>query len=420
MSAHPAKTLAHRTRLDRRLAFEGLVAKVSADFVAIASEDLGRGMDSTLALMGEFVGADRSYLLEVLPDGVRMSNTYEWCAAGIEQQIDMLQGLPIDMFPWVMGMWAKQAVVNVPDVSTLLAEAQAEREILQAQDIQSVVFVRVLSRSGDFLGFMGFDAVRSQRLWTEEDAYLLRLVSDIISAALERRETDRERAGYRKQLRKLIAELTQSEERERQNLAERLHDGISQELAAARMQLGRLKQDPDTRDAEALGKAVAMLERAIRQAQDVTFELCPPSLHTVGLCAAVRSRGRRLAETHGLTVACEQTGDVRDLSSDMRAMLYRATQELVMNAIKHGEAGEVKVDVAWKKESLELSVHDNGQGFDADHDAHRGESNGGFGLFSIRERLEPFGGRMEIATDFGTRVTLCIPMREQGADTANP
>ncbi|MFQ5615801.1 MAG: response regulator, partial [Anaerolineales bacterium] len=114
---------------------------------------------------------------------------HEWCAPGIEPQIDKLQGLPVDMLPWWMAKIRGLEIIHIPRVADLPPEAGAEREILEAQNIQSLIVVPIAYRR-NLMGFIGFDAVRAEKSFSDNIIALLKIVGGIFANALERRRVE--------------------------------------------------------------------------------------------------------------------------------------------------------------------------------------------------------------------------------------
>jgi len=171
----------------RRLAFERTVSDISSRFVGVF--DIEDAINVSLADMGRFSGASRVYVFLLRGDGDVVDNTHEWCAKGVSPQIDNLRNLPVAEFPWWMGMLRKGEVIQIEDVSKMPAEAKHERETLERQQIKSLL-VLPLSIAGKLGGFVGFDNVSKTRMWGDDDLAFLRICSEIMGSALERKRVE--------------------------------------------------------------------------------------------------------------------------------------------------------------------------------------------------------------------------------------
>ncbi|WP_053001254.1 GAF domain-containing protein [Kosmotoga pacifica] len=177
-----SKTTRLLEELRWRVSFENLIAKISSMFVG--AFDFDDAVNRSLESIGKFTGADRAYLFLFSEDGKSMSNTHEWCAEGITPEKDMLQNLPVDTFPWWMRKLKAGKIINIENVSKLPDEASAEKEILQAQDIKSLIVLPVFTGK-ELAGFIGLDDVDRNVPWKESDITLLKVFSEILSRALE-------------------------------------------------------------------------------------------------------------------------------------------------------------------------------------------------------------------------------------------
>ncbi|MDQ7839494.1 MAG: GAF domain-containing protein [bacterium] len=175
--------------LRRRLEMEGIVAETSRALSNTTPTAFDDAISEALRRIGEYKQVDRSYLFLLSEDGSTMNNTHEWTAEGISPEIERLQGLPTAVFPWWMERLRRGDIIHVTRVADLPAEARAEREILEAQGIQSVLVVPLMAR-GRLAGYLGFDAVRTEKAWTDEGIRLLTMVAESIAAALERKLAD--------------------------------------------------------------------------------------------------------------------------------------------------------------------------------------------------------------------------------------
>ncbi len=175
--------------LRQRIELEMLITGLSTHFINLPLDQVNAGITHALQEIGEFSGIDRSYIFLLYNDGMQMDNTHEWCADGIEPQIDNLKGLPAEILPWWMDKLHQFENIHIPRVADLPSEARAEKKILQAQDIQSLIVIPLIF-SGTLTGFLGFDSVSAEKTWLEETIALLRVTGDVIANALERKRAE--------------------------------------------------------------------------------------------------------------------------------------------------------------------------------------------------------------------------------------
>jgi PAS domain S-box-containing protein len=224
------------------------------------------------------------------------------------------------------------------------------------------------------------------------------------NAALERRGA---------QLARLAAELTLAEQRERHRLADLLHDHLQQLLSAARLHADlalRPLAGAEPSVTNPLQQVRALLAEAIEATRTLTVDLSPPVLYEIGLQAALAGLAERFGQRHRLSVRLDLDPAAEPADENRRVLLYQSVQELLFNVAKHADASVATVHMAVEgvERRIVIDVADNGCGFDpalAEREA------GGFGLFSIRARLEQLGGRMRIrsAPGDGTVVRLIVP-----------
>jgi PAS domain S-box-containing protein len=229
----------------------------------------------------------------------------------------------------------------------------------------------------------------------------------------ERRQAEIRLSQYQQRLRMLASELSLVERRERRELAAALHDGVGQNLFAAKTKAALMQNlGLDGRQGELLREIVEQIDHAIQGARTLTVELCPPLLYEVGLAAALKWLTEQFAKRTGI-VAAFVGENVRDhLDDDCRAALFHSARELLINVERHARASRVNVTIDSRGGTLYVGVRDDGCGLDpssARHESH--DASAGFGLFSIRERLVALGGVVQIDSrpGGGTLVTLAMP-----------
>ena len=217
------------------------------------------------------------------------------------------------------------------------------------------------------------------------------------------------------QLQRLAVELTQAEERERRRVARVLHDHLQQLLVATQLALGKtVSKVQDSGLASGLERARHLLAEAIEESRSLTAELSPPVLYDRGLAAGLEWLGRQTEDKYRLTVEVEADPMAEPTDDTIKVFVFEAAREFVLNAVKHGRATSVTIRLSNLDEDyIRLAVIDNGVGCVPERLSPRSNA-GGFGLFSIRERLDLLGGRLEIASipGQGTKATLTAPCKK--------
>jgi PAS domain S-box-containing protein len=176
-------------KIQYRLALEQLIATISTQFINLESEELDRGIQIALQQIGEFAGVDRCYVCEIDDRQQVIRNLYEWCTPGVKSHRVTGKECPLNKYAWFVGQIQRFEVINVPRIADLPPEAAVEKECFEFQSVRSMLNVPMLAR-GQLLGFMGFDAVRSEKQWQEDDIGLLRIVGETFAHTLERQRTE--------------------------------------------------------------------------------------------------------------------------------------------------------------------------------------------------------------------------------------
>ena len=277
-----------------------------------------------------------------------------------------------------------------------------------------------LKDGGKVFGALTLYATDSD-FFDETQAALLRELADDLAfgivalrarMALVRSQALAERRS--EQLRALALQLTEAEQAERRRLARILHDHLQQLLVGAKFGVGALKVKVRGKALhDTLRQLSETLDEAIKASRTLTAELSPPILHEKGLVAGLEWLVRQMEEKHHLTVRLRADG-FPDLGSDhLRTFLFEAVRELLFNAVKHAGAAEAEVRLAKVgDDAVGIVVEDKGKGFAPELLEAREGQTGGFGLFSIRERLAYLGGSLEVesAPGQGSRFTLLAPI----------
>lgn len=242
----------------------------------------------------------------------------------------------------------------------------------------------------------------------------------IMTDITERKQTEEKIHLYQEQLRTLVSELSFTEERERRQIAMDLHDYIGQALAITKIKLGALQELTFFPDISGpLREIRELVEQAIQYSRSLTSELSPPILYELGLEAAIGWLTKQIQKQHGMMIEFENDEQPKPVDDRMRSLLFQCVRELLINVVKHAQAQKAKVVIRRDKDAIVITVQDDGVGFETSEMSSSSERMGGFGLFSIKERLNYLGGNFEIESgrEKGTRVAIVVPLRREEKNT---
>jgi PAS domain S-box-containing protein len=212
------------------------------------------------------------------------------------------------------------------------------------------------------------------------------------------------------QVRHLASELSIAEQRERRRIAQILHDDIQQMLVAHQISLNLLAAGPGAELAASLRDADQAISDIIEASRTLALDLSPPVLFSDSLRDSFRWLTQHMDDKYRLRVELDVTGECLVPDSDLREMIVRLVQELLFNIVKHAGVNSARLRAEQQNALLRVQVEDDGKGFEP-AEQHGGPGTKSFGLYSIRERLQLFGGEIQInsAPGAGTHVTLVLP-----------
>ena len=233
-----------------------------------------------------------------------------------------------------------------------------------------------------------------------------------------RKEAEERLQEYQQRLKALASQLTITEEKERRVIAADLHDHVGHSLALARMQLNTLLETKSEMERNILVKDISnILLKALQDTRSLIFELSSPSINEIGLAAAISEwLEDHIEKRHGLKT--EFIDDIDDkhnkaMDENVRALLFRNVRELLTNVVKHARANTVRVHLTDDANGVTIVIEDDGVGFDPEAIKTRKGKTGGFGLFSIQERMADLGGAFEIVSEpgKGCKVIMTAPLK---------
>jgi two-component system sensor histidine kinase UhpB len=221
----------------------------------------------------------------------------------------------------------------------------------------------------------------------------------------ERRKLEAELAEQKINKQREITEATiQAQEKERSELGKELHDNINQILSTTKLYIDMALTETDIRE-ELLQKTYRNISSAIEEIRMLSKSLVPPSLGDIGLKEAVTELIASLNISQRIKLSLKTVGmDMFNMPDNLKLMAYRIVQEQVNNIIKHSRATEAEIKLAVSKKMFNITVRDNGIGFDAKRKAN------GIGLSNITSRAELHNGKVDVVSSPGKGCTLKVSL----------
>jgi signal transduction histidine kinase len=231
-----------------------------------------------------------------------------------------------------------------------------------------------------------------------------------VFAELHRKAQQLERLNN--ELRRLSKNLMTAQDEERRRIARELHDGLGQDLTAAKMLLSvfQTEQSVEAKD-QSVSEASGLIDRAIKQVRTMSHLLHPPLLDEVGLLSALRWYLDGFGKRSGVeTILDVQPTDFPRLGPEVEIAIFKIVQESLTNVFRHAEARRAHVKLAVHKGRAHVSVRDDGKGIGERLEGLQPESYG-IGIIGIKQRVEELGGHLQFQNvEPGTLVEVAIPV----------
>jgi two-component system, NarL family, sensor kinase len=199
---------------------------------------------------------------------------------------------------------------------------------------------------------------------------------------------------------KTLESLMEGEEKERFRIAKELHDGVNGDLSAIKFKLSTLLEMNN----KVIKEAIVMIDDSCKQVRAISHNLVPPSLEGFNLLETTQDYCNNLDAVHPIKILFQHIGIADPLAKNAEINIFRIIQELVTNSIKHSGANEINVQISNRKDTVQITVEDNGKGFD------RNAVNAqGIGLNNIDSRVDYLQATLDlISNEQGTSYTIEI------------
>lgn len=420
-----------RTQSVYRSNMEELLLKLSLTIIRAKGSELDKVTNNALSVIGGFVGADRAYRFSYDFEAGTASNTHEWCADGIKPEMQNLQNSSIEDIP----LWVSAHKIGLPFLITRLRELPEDdglRAILEPQGIQSLISIPLMEH-GSCIGFIGFDAVRKERHWSQIDIDLLTLLADLlVNAGLNRKhelamaEANQELMRSRDTARFLASQAIAASDA-RSRFVARISHEIRTPLHAilGLADLASKENNPAQTMAylSAIQSSGVTLLDLINDVLDFSKQESSDLQLTTGkfsiseLLASVIGLFKPLADQKDLLLEIDSNLEQSDFLLGDALRIKQILNNLISNAIKFTIRGRIIVQAKLERQhsensaNLEISVTDTGVGisvndlesifepfFQADDSSTRQFGGTGLGLTIVKMLVAKMGGEISVSS----------------------
>ncbi|WP_299336118.1 sensor histidine kinase [uncultured Psychroserpens sp.] len=207
---------------------------------------------------------------------------------------------------------------------------------------------------------------------------------------------------------KSLESLIEGEEKERFRIAKELHDGVNGDLSAIKYKLSSLLEMNN----KVIKEAITMIDSSCEQVRAISHNLVPPSLDSFNLVEATENYCINLNATNKERITFQHIGSEVQLSKKAEVNVFRIIQELVFNAIKHAEADEISVQISSRDNQVQITVEDDGKGFDSN-----AKQTEGIGLSNIQSRIDYLNANLDVVSNKeGTSYSIEIDLNTLNED----
>jgi signal transduction histidine kinase len=330
-------------------------------------------------------------------------------AQRLEQEVDSYLAVVLSVFDWTPQQRLERAAYFLreeqrPRRESILAVAE------KLSELNAALYGAQQRRTTD--SELRFRAdLRQSLLFTLLTGIVVSASGILRMRSLERRTREQHHRTEQTtaEIRNLSVRMRHALEDERRTISRELHDDVGQKLTAMRMELGTLERLRTTDAAEfdaSLAEVKELAEQSLRTIRDIAAGLRPSVLDDLGFDAAVQKQVREFSKRTGIPASVSIDGVFDGLDDRDRTNIYRIVQEALTNCARHAHAHHVGMVLVRRDERIDLSITDDGDGFD-----HTSTGHAGLGLIGIEERVRELGGSVTVrsAAGHGTTIRVTIP-----------
>lgn len=274
-----------------------------------------------------------------------------------------------------------------------------------------------LQAKGNVLGVLNVFSYSPHR-FTEDDMKLFQAIANLVGVAIEQADLYARLKQDKERYRGMAQYVLAAQEEERKRIARELHDETSQALSAlafnqqALMEMAEASGNPDDVFKNQLKRTQSLVVQINTEINKVIYDLRPTLLDTLGLVSAIRQYAEDILGPLGIKSAVRCKGDSKPLLPEVETGFFRVAQGIIGNIAKHSKASAALVTIIYSDDNLEMSIEDNGRGFDVSKLALLDSRSRGSRLLGMKERVKLMGASYSVESQEGkgTCVTVKIPL----------
>ncbi|MBU2996316.1 GHKL domain-containing protein [Cellulophaga baltica] len=407
--------------IEKHLRFQDLLISISTKYINSDLSDIDAIIQSSLKQIGEFVEADRSYIFSYDFENKTSTNTYEWCAAGIDAEIDNLQEVPLEyLMQWVEAH-EKGEPLYIDDVSLLPDEGErCLRGLLEPQGIKSLIAIPKI-KNDKLIGFIGFDSVKKLKKYSDNEKNILFVYSNMIVNILQRKEQEEIIIEQEKNK----EELLQSLSLQNQELNDYAHI-VSHDLRAPLININALIElfikgnkgvlsETDLIPLNHIVFTVKKMDSLIKGILDYSkVDKIESDESLIDFNVMLGEIAQTVLIPENIVFSIQ--GNLPSIfGNELR--FKQVFQNLIQNAIKFSdkEKGLIEVGFTEKEDHYEFFVKDNGKGINASHfdsifqkftKLDSKTSSSGIGLSIVKRIIDYYKGSIWVTSEVGVGSTF--------------
>jgi signal transduction histidine kinase len=414
--------------INQQLRLQQLLISISTEYINADLQNIDGLINNSLQKMGEFVEADRSYIFSYNFTDNTTNNTHEWCAPGIEPEIQNLQNIPVEYIPQWLEAHKKNEAFYIQDLSKLPDDGEfGLKAILEPQGIQSLIAIPMI-KTGELIGFVGFDSVKKLFDYSENEKNILFVFANMLVNVIQRKENE-ERINEQEEKKEI---LLQNLEKQNQALNEYAHV-VSHDLKAPLRSINTLiswfKEDNseilDEKNKQSLDFILSIVEKMDLLIKGIlvysTIDKLENEDRTIELTILIDEVVRTIHVPNHIEIVFKNEMP-KVYGNDFR--FKQLFQNLIQNSIKFNdkENGFVEIGSNENENEIEFYIKDNGIGineryqskiFDLFSKLENNDQSSGIGLSIVKKIIDLYGGKiwLESQEARGTTFYFILPKK---------